>query len=46
MGRLRISTIINDGNIEYKIYDNVTKKLYRCGVGELNNTIYKILDIK
>lgn len=43
--RLVISTLIRKNNLQYQIFDKLTKKICYCNVGELNQTIWKMLGV-
>ena len=45
MERFHISTVINDGRIQYNLFDKKTEKMYVCGTGELNSLIWKLLGV-
>lgn len=43
--RFVISTLMNDGQLYYKIHDKESGKNIECNIGELNRTIWKLLRI-
>lgn len=45
MERFIISTINENGNLHYRIYDKLSQKFINCGIGELNKTIWKLLGV-
>ena len=43
--RFSVSTLVNDGRLYYRVYDKKTEKIIECNVGELNQTIWKLLEV-
>ena len=43
--RFSVSTLVNDGGLYYRVYDKKTEKIIECNVGELNQTIGKLLEV-
>ena len=43
MERFTIITILENGFLLYKIFDLKSKKITHCGIGELNDTLYKLI---
>ena len=43
--RFAISTLINDGQLYYKVHDKESGKIVECNIGELKRTIWKLLGI-
>ena len=43
--RFSVSTLVNDGGLYYRVYDKKTEKIIECNVGELNQTIWKLLEV-
>ena len=43
--RFSVSTLVNDGGLYYRVYDKKTEKIIECNVGELNQTIWKLLGV-
>lgn len=43
--RFSVSTIVDGDRLYYKVHDIENDKIIECGVGELNNTIWKLLGV-
>ena len=43
--RFLVSTFVGDDGLYYRVYDKKSGKIIECGVGELNNTIWKLLGV-
>ena len=43
--RFSVSTLMNNGGLYYRVYDKKTEKIIECNVGELNQTIWKLLEV-
>ena len=43
--RFSVLTLMNDGGLYYRVYDKKTEKIIECNVGELNQTIWKLLEV-
>jgi hypothetical protein len=41
--RFKISTVIENGCLHYKIFDCKTFKEVHCDIGELNSTLYELM---
>ena len=41
--RFKISTVIENGYLHYKIFDYKTCKEVHCDIGELNSTLYELM---
>lgn len=44
--RFKIGTFVENGNIKYKIFDFKTGQTVHCSIGEINQTIYKMMEDK
>lgn len=43
--RFTITTIVENGYLHYKIYDNLTDNEIHCDLNELNETIWQLLGV-
>ena len=43
--RFSVSTLVRDDGLYYRVYDNKSGKIIECNVGELNQTIWKLLEV-
>ena len=43
--RFSVSTLMGDEGLYYKVHDKKTGKIVECNVGELNQTIWKLLGV-
>lgn len=42
--RFKIGTVIENGELHYKIFDCKTGMTVHCDIGELNQTIYELME--
>ena len=43
--RFSVSTLMGDDGLYYRVYDKKSGKIIECNVGELNQTIWKLLGV-
>ena len=43
--RFSVSTLMNDDGLYYRVYDRKSGKIIECNVGELNQTIWRLLGV-
>ena len=43
--RFSVSTLVGDDGLYYRVHDNESGKIIECNVGELNQTIWKLLGV-
>ena len=43
--RFSVSTLMGDDGLYYRVYDKKSGKIIECNVGELNQTIWKLLEV-
>ena len=43
--RFSVSTLMGDEGLYYKVYDKESGKIIECNVGELNQTIWRLLGV-
>ena len=43
--RFSISTLMGENGLYYRVYDKKSEKIIECNVGELNQTIWKLLGV-
>ena len=44
MERFSVSTLMDGNRLYYKVHDKKSGKTIKCNVGELNKTIWKLLE--
>ena len=43
--RFSVSTLVGDDGLYYRVYDKKSGEIIECNVGELNQTIWKLLGV-
>ena len=43
--RFSVSTLMGDSGLYYRVHDKKNGKIMECNVGELNQTIWKLLEV-
>ena len=43
--RFSVSTLVGDDGLYYRVHDKKSGKTIECSVGELNQTIWKLLEV-
>ena len=43
--RFSVSTLMGESGLYYRVHDNKSGKTIECNVGELNQTIWKLLGV-
>ena len=43
--RFSVSTLMGENGLYYRVYDKKSEKIIECNVGELNQTIWKLLGV-
>ena len=43
--RFTITTVVENGYLHYKVYDNLTDNEIHCDMNELNETIWELLGV-
>ena len=43
--RFSVSTLMGESGLYYRVYDKKSGKIIKCNVGELNQTIWKLLGV-
>ena len=43
--RFSVSTLMGKNGLYYRVYDIKSGKIIECNVGELNQTIWKLLEV-
>ena len=43
--RFSVSTVMGENGLYYRVYDKKNGKIIECNVGELNQTIWRLLGV-
>ena len=43
--RFSVSTLVGENGLYYRVHDKKSGKIIECNVGELNQTIWKLLEV-